>query len=247
MKKIEFLSEKQEKQLKKYLQPSLNKDVLTIDQLDGFLFGLCISSPFISSDEIVASIFGSSSPVFDSFEDVSSFNECLVQAQNTYTYALNNNKLVFPFTIAENNLTDEMIHAIQDWCYGFIRGIILDYNDWMPPDKQILETLQVEEELMYTCFFVIYMTAYILYPDKLPLSKEFLKMVDVDKFKEELTKNILALPDAVEILIQYGKQVRDNYLKNGKLQKKIDQNIKIGRNDPCICGSGKKYKKCCGR
>ncbi|WHH61306.1 SEC-C metal-binding domain-containing protein [Petroclostridium sp. X23] len=21
----------------------------------------------------------------------------------------------------------------------------------------------------------------------------------------------------------------------------------IGRNDPCLCGSGKKYKKCCGR
>jgi len=22
---------------------------------------------------------------------------------------------------------------------------------------------------------------------------------------------------------------------------------KIGRNEPCSCGSGKKYKKCCGR
>jgi len=22
---------------------------------------------------------------------------------------------------------------------------------------------------------------------------------------------------------------------------------KVGRNDPCSCGSGKKYKKCCGR
>jgi uncharacterized protein YecA (UPF0149 family) len=22
--------------------------------------------------------------------------------------------------------------------------------------------------------------------------------------------------------------------------------IKVGRNDPCPCGSGKKYKKCCG-
>ena len=21
----------------------------------------------------------------------------------------------------------------------------------------------------------------------------------------------------------------------------------VGRNDPCVCGSGKKYKKCCGR
>jgi uncharacterized protein YecA (UPF0149 family) len=23
------------------------------------------------------------------------------------------------------------------------------------------------------------------------------------------------------------------------------QSIKIGRNDPCFCGSGKKYKRCC--
>jgi uncharacterized protein YecA (UPF0149 family) len=22
---------------------------------------------------------------------------------------------------------------------------------------------------------------------------------------------------------------------------------KIGRNDPCICGNGRKFKKCCGR
>ncbi len=27
---------------------------------------------------------------------------------------------------------------------------------------------------------------------------------------------------------------------------KIDTSVKIGRNDPCPCGSGKKYKKCCG-
>ncbi|MDY0223105.1 MAG: SEC-C metal-binding domain-containing protein [Desulfobacterium sp.] len=24
------------------------------------------------------------------------------------------------------------------------------------------------------------------------------------------------------------------------------KSVKIGRNDPCPCGSGKKYKKCCG-
>ncbi|HAS61892.1 MAG TPA: hypothetical protein DCS35_04525 [Vibrio sp.] len=24
------------------------------------------------------------------------------------------------------------------------------------------------------------------------------------------------------------------------------ESLKIGRNDPCICGSGKKFKKCCG-
>lgn len=24
------------------------------------------------------------------------------------------------------------------------------------------------------------------------------------------------------------------------------RSVKVGRNDPCLCGSGKKYKKCCG-
>jgi len=23
--------------------------------------------------------------------------------------------------------------------------------------------------------------------------------------------------------------------------------VKVGRNEPCPCGSGKKYKKCCGK
>ncbi|MEN8184800.1 MAG: SEC-C metal-binding domain-containing protein, partial [Myxococcota bacterium] len=26
-----------------------------------------------------------------------------------------------------------------------------------------------------------------------------------------------------------------------------DRSGKVGRNSPCVCGSGKKYKKCCGR
>lgn len=28
--------------------------------------------------------------------------------------------------------------------------------------------------------------------------------------------------------------------------KTISNEVQIGRNDPCLCGSGKKYKKCCG-
>lgn len=32
-----------------------------------------------------------------------------------------------------------------------------------------------------------------------------------------------------------------------KNEERVINEIKIGRNDPCICGSGKKYKKCCGK
>lgn len=27
---------------------------------------------------------------------------------------------------------------------------------------------------------------------------------------------------------------------------KVETTLKVGRNEPCPCGSGKKYKKCCG-
>ena len=30
-------------------------------------------------------------------------------------------------------------------------------------------------------------------------------------------------------------------------QKTVVKEFKVGRNDPCPCGSGKKYKKCCGK
>ncbi len=38
--------------------------------------------------------------------------------------------------------------------------------------------------------------------------------------------------------------VSDGTLKNRPVRKTVAQ--KVGRNDPCPCGSGKKYKKCCG-
>jgi SEC-C motif-containing protein len=32
-----------------------------------------------------------------------------------------------------------------------------------------------------------------------------------------------------------------------KVETYVKEQPKVGRNDPCPCGSGKKYKKCCGR
>ena len=37
---------------------------------------------------------------------------------------------------------------------------------------------------------------------------------------------------------------KDDSTSKGPYQRK---DAKIGRNDPCPCGSGKKYKQCCGR
>ncbi len=48
-----------------------------------------------------------------------------------------------------------------------------------------------------------------------------------------------------ENLEKYNSQVE--LLKSRRFQKKLNTKKKIGRNDICPCGSGKKYKKCCLR
>ena len=40
---------------------------------------------------------------------------------------------------------------------------------------------------------------------------------------------------------------REEIEKEYKKSKTIVKGDRIGRNDPCTCGSGKKYKKCCGK
>ncbi|MCR5214868.1 MAG: SEC-C domain-containing protein [Eubacterium sp.] len=45
----------------------------------------------------------------------------------------------------------------------------------------------------------------------------------------------------------FTKEKRDALYKKEKSSHTIVKAPKIGRNDPCPCGSGKKYKKCCGR
>jgi preprotein translocase subunit SecA len=39
----------------------------------------------------------------------------------------------------------------------------------------------------------------------------------------------------------------DNRNDAGTVQPIVKKDKKVGRNDPCPCGSGKKYKKCCGK
>ena len=76
--------------------------------------------------------------------------------------------------------------------------------------------------------------------------------VNLNYDKELLYKNMVeakaewlyTLPQWDNLLT--GERRKELY-KEQKLSKTVVKGQKIGRNDPCPCGSGKKYKKCCGR
>ncbi len=70
--------------------------------------------------------------------------------------------------------------------------------------------------------------------------------------KEKLYKNmVMAKADWLYELPQwkeiYSEEELKRLYKEQKESTTIRKGKKIGRNDPCPCGSGKKYKKCCGK
>ena len=84
----------------------------------------------------------------------------------------------------------------------------------------------------------------------------------VDNIRENTAKRMLAFnPEAELTRLDFSKIIIDGAAAARTPQRSVYGNLatpqksspsapvrvtKVGRNDPCPCGSGKKYKKCCG-
>jgi hypothetical protein len=96
----------------------------------------------------------------------------------------------------------------------------------------------------------------LLHPDLHEETDQFMiRVVDTKLTSEVMVRLENGFPTtereakAFEEREQRNKKIAEKHLK--KLVKtaevKHKTNVKVGRNDPCTCGSGQKYKKCCGK
>ncbi|MBI4744247.1 MAG: SEC-C domain-containing protein, partial [Actinobacteria bacterium] len=68
----------------------------------------------------------------------------------------------------------------------------------------------------------------------------------IEKIKEDFVKYIFHV-QLVEEAEMERRPVAMSSAKDESVAKEPVKSTKVGRNDPCPCGSGKKYKKCCGK
>ena len=72
----------------------------------------------------------------------------------------------------------------------------------------------------------------------------------IDDIKEETVRQILGVVPRVQSTarVEVAKPTSAGFAggKSANNARKPATSSKVGRNDPCPCGSGKKYKKCCG-
>ena len=78
---------------------------------------------------------------------------------------------------------------------------------------------------------------------------------DFPEVREDISEELTKIGDLADYIIEGGESMSGyddfNILENLYYEKNrlepIRTEPKVGRNDPCTCGSGKKYKKCCGK
>lgn len=109
----------------------------------------------------------------------------------------------------------------QNTTVEFIMGFVDGINDSLKSQLD-LEKLTAEEEITV----------------EVDLEKLYFNMLDA---KAEYLYN---LPQWEGI---FSPEKRKEIQKQYRQSVMVRNENKIGRNDPCTCGSGKKYKKCCGK
>lgn len=81
------------------------------------------------------------------------------------------------------------------------------------------------------------------------------------QFTDNILNKIRNVQEIADNLLDYTTQMNDeesnkrleelqeriDVMKETRVEQVVRKEPKIYRNDPCPCGSGKKYKKCCGK
>ncbi|WP_298038449.1 UPF0149 family protein [uncultured Desulfuromonas sp.] len=230
--------------LEKLLAHAVNPaEAFNIDQLEGYLFGVVITPDVTDPEEWFADIFGEALASFPSTKQANKTFGHLGAVYNRLNGLRLEGELKFPFDL--DHPTPEMLDRLRDWAFGLDKALTLRSYIWVP--DEVLDAADQDDDdeaddIMVSLMIVLG----VAQPDQIP---EIFDDMAEQSEGEILASLIKQLPVAVETLQAYGEELeqeRQAGLAEGGGPKPVVRDEKIGRNDPCPCGSGKKYKKCCG-
>lgn len=249
-----MLTAAEKKNMKSLLALAEDPDTtLSYNELLGYLFGLAMTPDIIVPSEWMPIIFGGDLPAFDSAEEMQTMTGNLIQVYNKSLADFQNNKLKFPFKIEK--LKDSQLAPLYEWVSGFEEAIALRDELWDPEEYPDLSDRRKEEiyQSMMTIQGLVDPVEAMDYFEDMPdeLFQEAFSGLESNFTDREAQIQVFlmaSLPLAVETLQEHARTVlkkRQQQLTRPKIPTPI-RSAKIGRNDPCPCNSGKKYKKCCG-
>jgi uncharacterized protein len=210
--------------------PAAPKTALSPMALEGYLTGIVVAPGPIEPGLWVAALWNGEEPAFDNDAEVNAVFGALMARYSS---------LIAEIDRSLGRLEDERVcdyrpaflttagqskrDAVREWISGFWKAMALAPEGW--------SALAADERLQSV------IGPFVGFPD-LRGDDAFEPADDVE---ERLDDSIEQIPNAILVLHKIAKL---RAARTTETFAPVRRN-KIGRNDPCPCGSGKKFKRCC--
>lgn len=209
----------------------------TLHELQGYLFAVVCAPESVVIGEWLYTVFDDLGIEFNDSDEATELAAMLVGLYNQIfdwiDEQLLEDQLPLPVEIRQPALANlEPEAPLHQWSLGFLAGheSLAELWDIDVPELQD----QLDGMLVGPLFFSSRTAAEALFKES-----------NLGSF-EELAASVLAvMQQAMLGYARLGLGISDLLAEMGEEISEPVRSVKIGRNEPCPCGSGKKYKKCC--
>jgi uncharacterized protein len=212
------------KQLDKLLL-NLPTEAMLLSELDGYLTGIVVCPELIMPSEWLPGVWGEEDdePVFENSRQAEKLMQLVMEHYNSIARGLNGSSGDFAPVFDVDTHHDEVLWEL--WIDGFDQAMRLRPEAWA-------RLLVGDEETRAALAGLVSLAE---------ISRDESKLSEEDVTELTRTAHDL-IPGWVETL--NAARLAEHMADRRPLPTPAFG--KVGRNDPCPCGSGKKYKKCCG-
>jgi uncharacterized protein len=205
---------------------------MNLEQLDGFFAALIAGPDNVLPSEYLPEIWGDGMVNEDTFRAqpiLQDFLSLVTRHWNAVSQTLRSGNVYVPLLLEDE---DGVAHG-NDWANGFVRGMGLRREHWAP---------LLDDEDHGGSLVPIFALAHEHDPD--PELRPYDKPVS-GELREKLIIGVAAGVMQIYRYFERRRRVTVAGLSSDATYRRSTP--KVGRNDPCPCGSGKKYKHCCGK
>jgi uncharacterized protein len=208
-----------------------DKHSMNLEMLDGFLAALICGPDTVLPSEYLPVIWGDDIVLENTLKArpmLHDFLALIMRHWNVIADTLHSGDVYLPLLLEDEN---GVSHA-NDWANGFLRGMELRKESW----ADILNDEQHGGWLV-----PILVLAHENSSD--PVIRPYKEPVSAER-REQLIAHSAAGLRGIYRHFQTHRSLEKQSPSNSSTFRRAMP--KIGRNDPCPCGSGKKFKQCCG-
>ena len=207
---------------------------MSVEWIDGYLAAILCTPTLVRLDDYLPPIFGVVSMDELEFEGQDQAQETialLMRQQNVIASALSKSRtdpesLHWPILLED----DDGFAPGNEWAQGFVRGTAFDRADW---------AALLGDEQRGGAILPMYCLAYEHDPDPA------MRPAPIDEGKRD-DLHVYMTAGLVKAYAYFAPARRAAATAAGRARTIVRDTPKVGRNEPCPCGSGRKYKHCHG-